>query len=273
MRTCFLFWNIKRKDLRGHLAEIVKQHEVDVVLLAESCVQPADMEEALGSSAGYPFAHAPSLFPPCNVQAYTRFDPARIIPEMNENHFLIHRLALPQRGEILLLVCHLSSRLFKDQRDRDVACHTVVKHLLDIEAKCGTSRTLVVGDFNMQPYDDAVIEAQGWHAAMTRSIALREKRTVAGKEYRFFYNPMWSRLGDESVGPAGTYYYDPSKQIQPYWHMFDQVLLRPALLGCFRNQDLSILTHAGVTQLCRKDDRPDAAVGSDHLPLLVSLDL
>jgi hypothetical protein len=41
---------------------------------------------------------------------------------------------------------------------------------------------------------------------MDRSIANNIARVVQKQRYEMFYNPMWSRLGDASEGPPGTYF-------------------------------------------------------------------
>lgn len=79
-----------------------------------------------------------------------------------------------------------------------------------------------------------------------------------------FYNPMWSRLGDESAGPPGTYFYDGGSGTEKYfWHTFDQVLLRPGLLQAYETGHLEILTGIGTFPL---DGGP-----SDHSPVLLRL--
>ena len=55
--------------------------------------------------------------------------------------------------------------------------------------------------------------------------------------------------------------------------MLDQVLLRPALLDFFRNEDLKILTTDGVTRFLTDRGLPNATAVSDHLPLLFRLNL
>ena len=55
--------------------------------------------------------------------------------------------------------------------------------------------------------------------------------------------------------------------------MFDQVLVRPALLDVFRNEELTILTDDGSTRLLSSTGRPRKDAFSDHLPVAFTLDL
>ena len=84
---------------------------------------------------------------------------------------------------------------------------------------------------------------------------------------------MWGYLGDISDGPPGTYYYDSGMQVNLYWNMFDQVLIRPELLDVFEVEGLRILTDAGGKSLLAGSGKPDVSIGSDHLPILFKLNI
>ncbi|HGJ66428.1 TPA: hypothetical protein ENS27_13780, partial [bacterium] len=71
----------------------------------------------------------------------------------------------------------------------------------------------------------------------------------------------------------GTYYYPNAEHESLFWYMFDQVLIRPELLGRFKNEDLSILTSDNEISFLNENGTPDKSIASDHLPLLLKLDL
>jgi hypothetical protein len=127
-----------------------------------------------------------------------------------------------------------------------------------------------VGDFNLDPFDQALVSTNGFHAVLSRAVAARQQRKVSGKSYDFFYNPMWGRMGDGSHGPPGSHYYSSTEHVAYFWHSFDQVLLRPSLLHEFDDQSLMVLTHIGKESLL-KHGIPDKVKYSDHLPLLFSI--
>ena len=115
--------------------------------------------------------------------------------------------------------------------------------------------------------------SESFHSVMDRRIAGRQSRVVLNRERRFFYNPMWGRMGDLSEGPPGTYYYGGSTPLTYFWNTFDQVLIRPALTNRFMSDRLKVITEVNGQSLLNEMGRPDTSVGSDHLPLMFSLDL
>lgn len=135
----------------------------------------------------------------------------------------------------------------------------------------GHQRTILVGDLNMNPFDSGVVGARALNAVMTRDLAEREERTVLHRSYRLFYNPMWGCFGDRTAGPPGTYFYSSSSQVAYQWNIFDQALLRPALMGALA--ELRILENDGSHSLLTARGRPRRADLSDHLPILFRLDL
>lgn len=138
------------------------------------------------------------------------------------------------------------------------------------ENELGHSRTILVGDLNMNPFEKGVVGAKGLHGVMARSIAKSGGRKILGRFYSYFYNPMWGFFGDGNRGPPGTYYYRRSQHVVYFWNLFDQVLIRPELLDKFKNEDLCILDHYGDKSLLSKNGLP---LISDHLPIVFKIDL
>jgi hypothetical protein len=140
------------------------------------------------------------------------------------------------------------------------------------EQKVGHRRTILVGDFNMNPFETGFVSANGLNSVMSRQVASRETRTVQGREYQFFYNPMWGHFGDARSETAGSYFYDAAEHVNYFWNVFDQVLLRPALAERFDPAELSIVKEVGSFPLVQTNGRPDHTNGSDHLPLVFEVE-
>jgi len=91
---------------------------------------------------------------------------------------------------------HFPSKLWKDTDDQNQGATRIARYIREAEEKVGHERTVVMGDFNMDPFEPGVVGSEGLHGTMDRSIASRGTRVVAEESRTFFYNPMWSFFGD-----------------------------------------------------------------------------
>lgn len=269
MLTC-LFWNTNRKPLSDAIANIVEQEFVDILILAECAIEDSSLLKILNRHG--PEFHFPSNLNP-RIKVFCRFPGKYVIPAFDSGLVSIRRVVLPARDEILLVAVHFPSKLYWSDQSQAMECPNLSATITEQERVVGHSRTVVVGDFNMNPFEDGIVGAGGLHAVMSRKVAEREERVVQGRAYPFFYNPMWGQLGDSPERPSGSYYYERAEHVNYFWNTFDQVLLRPQLMDRFRSDQLKILDRAGDISLKMADGRPDRKAGSDHFPLLFRLDL
>ena len=185
-----------------------------------------------------------------------------------------HRISLriyqdSSGNELLLAAAHLRSKMHADWPDQAFDARRLRQAVERVENEVGHTKSVIIGDLNMDPFESGMVSADGLNAVMDKGIAAKGYRTYSGERHQFFYNPMWSRLGDESTGPCGTYYYNPSKIHSFYWHTFDQVLLRPTLLPAYDKGSLEIITRVANTSLIKDVGLSNTA--SDHLPVLLKL--
>lgn len=269
--TTFLFWNLNRGPIQALVSELAQIHQVDVLILAECDIQPPVLLNALNQNQGSMFHLTDSE---CEkIVIYTRFSRGFIKKEYETNRLTTRRLMLPGSEEILLTAVHAPSKRDWKDRSQDFECVDLAETIRGVEQKVGHRRTVLVGDFNMSPFEDGIVAAKGLNAVMSRNVANRKSRRVLEKNYNFFYNPMWSHFGDATDGPPGTFYRGGSEQVEYFWHMFDQVLIRPELLSIFRNEELKILTGVSGTSFLTGNGLPNRSVASDHLPILFRLEM
>jgi len=240
-----------------------------VIILAECATPTSQVLEALNSrDASYHFANTPGCR---KLAVFTRFPSEFVVPVCEGPRFTIRTIELSASSEIIIAAVHLGSRRDHSRESQGFDCAVLARTIRDAEEALGPSRTVLVGDINANPFDDGVVAAAGLNAVMTRQIASRGSRMVDSHSFPFFYNPMWGRLGDESKGPPGTHYYARSEQVEFFWHTYDQVLVRPALLDDFEGAELDVPMSIGATSLLNAGGRPDKKLASDHLPLVFSI--
>lgn len=275
--TTFLFWNLNEKPLGESLQRLVESHEVDVLMLAESSQVinnvPTHLEQLNG---GWGRCEAFTPRAP-RVTLWTRWPLQNVQARLDQplGRWSISRLFPPNAPDILLVSVHLLSKREMEADEQADFCYELARDIREEEDIVGHRRTLVGGDFNLNPFEVDMIGAVQLHAEATRTVVeARESRKVQGSERFFFYNPMWNFLGDGHNHPGGSYFYEGSRPHRISWNVFDQFLLRPALLPCFELSNLEILTNNGQVSFLQEEHRkPGANGGSDHLPLLLKLDL
>ena len=270
----FLFWNIARKPLRDEMRRLTERHEVDVLMLAESRLAPDDLLASLnGDGASWEFAAPISPLDDTKIQLYTRLGQQHLQELFVFPHVTVRELSGPDFSSLLLGVVHLPSKLWENPEDQTVVCTELSRQLRAIEEIVGHRRLLVVGDFNVNPFEAAMLSPTALNAEASRRVAARGSRNINGHAYPFFYNPMWNFFGDATLGPGGTYFFSGSKRVRVSWNIFDQVLLRPDLLPHFDTSELDILTTDGQRSFLNRNGTPDKTNVSDHLPILFKLKL
>lgn len=268
----FLFWNVNKNPVQRKLAELAEENEIDVIILAECDIKETDLLYELNSRSDSQYSLPARRARITHI--YTRFPTEWLTPLADPHRMSIQHLENPIiNAKLLVVAVHLPSRRHQTDNALSQLAPRWRSAIEEAEKKVGHTNTVVVGDLNMDPFHPGVVSSEGFHGTMDKRIANRKTRKVLEEDRHFFYNPMWSLLGDESDGPPGTYYYNASSEPENYfWHMYDQVLLRPNLIPFFPVKELRILTHAGSDSLISNNGRPDAVNTSDHLPILFKFD-
>ena len=172
------------------------------------------------------------------------------------------------RKRVLLALLHGVDPRNYDSESRQSFAQSLATEMRFVKEQYKTNRLVILGDFNMNPYDRGMNLAAGFNAMMTRKCASPGLRRHIDVDYELYYNPMWSLFGDNTEGPAGTVY-DANNQGPYGWSMFDQVVINHSIMHLF--EKVEILTHAGPFPLMNNKGRPNAEQASDHFPILVTL--
>lgn len=253
----------------NEIVSLCHDNDVDILLLAESKITDVQLLKALNQKGGRLYI-AP-FNPSVKIQIFIRY-PLNCYKLISDDGGIAIRQLIPPIGkDIIIVALHLQSKLHMKENEQIYQSVRIASAIEHAEQQVGHSRTLVIGDFNMNPFEDGIVGADGFHAVMDKVIAKKVCRTVQGKECKYFYNPMWSRMGDSSPGPPGTYYYSGG-HVSYFWNTFDQILLRPDLLDYFSDGNWQVLTKVGDFNLL-SDNIGIKPSTSDHLPIIITLDI
>jgi len=264
-----LFWNTDGKPLAAEISQACHTHGVDILVLAESPLEAGSFLPVLNCNQEQVYTEP--LNPSPRLKFFTRLPSDTFNLVADEGGVAVRHVRPPVGSDFVLIGVHLPSKVAYSEVDQIMFSTRLNQVIESSEVKVGHDRTVIVGDFNMDPFESGVIGSDGLHAVMDKRIARTKSRTVAGRRCPFFYNPMWAIMGKGSSA-LGTLYYSSSTPVSYFWHTFDQVLVRPSLLDVFPDEELKILTSVNGTNLLRANCRPNRQF-SDHLPLLFKLEI
>lgn len=256
------FWNLNKKDNADLALTYMREEEVGIAAFAE--FSGTEFSDELIKSSGY----RPIGYGGCDkVKVFAR-EPIEILECFEQSRFTV----LPMKmGDIYFVVAaaHLVDRMSSaDSEPRLVDIRKMMDVVHGYENKTSINKTIVMGDLNANPYDKEMLLPNAFNAMLFKGI-LRNKtaRTWCGDEYPFLYNPTIHWLSEESEN-YGSFYYS-GDCTSPIWNCYDQALVSPELMD--RIKSYGYLKKIGDRDLIAKV-RPDCKI-SDHLPLLVDIDL
>ena len=269
-----LFWNLNKKSLSESVGLLAEEREADIVVLAE---MPQSTEEILTRLRQYnsDFMASDQILPQRRVILYYRSSSAQVQRLHDAKFWTIYQLSLSDGESLILVAVHMpakSNRGYIGLDNRLPLFQKLCQDILKEESASGTDRTIVVGDLNQNPFDNEVVRLDTLNAVMDPDVATRISCQRDGQTYKYFYNPMWTAYGRHQA-PMGTYYYREPDYVRYYWHVFDQVLLRPDLIPALGDKMPTFITELGDESLIRDNGRPDNSRFSDHLPIALSLNI
>lgn len=271
--TTFLFWNLNKKSLEQEVVQLCKEYEVDALILAEVKFPEADLQIELNKGTGHVYIAPHNTVPnqlSSQLHLFSKYSQNSIRRISDQYGVSIREIQPPIGQSILLVAVHLNSKLNATDDEQAFQARQTAQTIEEAEKIVGHSRTVVMGDFNMSPFEGGMIDADAFHGVMSQDIVKKWTRIVRKNTRNFFYNPMWSRMGDLSDGPPGTYYYRRSRNRELFWYTFDQILIRPDLLTYFDKENLRIIEEIDGKSLL-KSARINNSAYSDHLPIVMTL--
>lgn len=256
------FWNTNKNiDINEYIVDLIKDNDIDILVMAEYGDDKKNLLDKLNEQN-------------ISMVEYASFGCDRIVIFGNRENVKIGYQGSYCSFQIVedkyILCCvHLPSKLYADEQKQQIAIDTIIEEIRNTEKSEGKSNTIILGDFNANPYETSCLGAPYFHGIPVYDETCRENRKIYGKAFSMFYNPMWNLFGDFSF-PAGTFYYSSNDVSIPYWNMYDQVLIRPCMRKNFNDEQLKIIYKVSHKSLLDKDKHPNKEI-SDHLPIVFEI--
>jgi hypothetical protein len=266
----FLFWNVNKMQLDTELADLIVSTRANFVGIAEYQGDGKDLLRLL-SKRGVNFYGVPTVV--CKeIKVFSDRKPGVFSLYRDIEPYIFTEMRVPGLKPLLIGIVHLPSKQHNDYSDQTQKAEIVKNELELVENEADHKNTIVIGDFNMNPFEMGMTYTGAFNAVpclRTGRRESRELRTIWNKDFTFFYNPSWNLLGDLGDSP-GTYYLGSAGSLSNYWNTYDQVIVRPSIADSFQKSSLRILTTTSTKSLVDANGKPAV---SDHLPIFFSMDL
>jgi hypothetical protein len=269
LMAAFLVWNTGRKNVAPLVQSLVREHHVDVLLLVE--YYPSTIKSTLSTLLLADGLVRRSTSERFGVFSRTAYGMSRVpVAAFGDRAELWNWVPEPNKAARFALV-HGLDRMHNDDGTRRVFFRCLAEAIRQQEMN-SHRRSMIVGDFNAHPFESAILSSDGLHAIGVRRVGRAPRRRVwwGDEEEDFFYNPMWRKYGPIASMEAGmaTHYWQNNQAGEFFWHMLDQVVIRPEESGAFPEDQLRIISSVGTVTLLAPDGTPDVTIGSDHLHLV-----
>lgn len=260
------FWNTKNNVSDETLATLVETTATDVLVLAEYRADKLNFLRYAQTRGLSLYAVKDERCP--RITVFTKFIPETFRPIYARDRYVIHEFKIRGHLPILMGFVHFLSKMYANEEDQSYEAEILRDDIERSEQRVKHKNTVIVGDFNMNPFETGMVSAKALHAHACL-ITAQLPRTRQGETHHYFYNPSWNLLGDRET-PPGTLFYRSSNLKSYDWNLLDQVILRPELGDYFDKDSLAVLTDIGSATLLTKQGRPSAKF-SDHLPITFTL--
>jgi hypothetical protein len=262
-----LFWNINKKYPAERIKNIIRYHKIDLLILAECEEATSTVLKSINENeTRFKFIGETSKKIKCFFNS-GKGNMAKV------NHIYNEMLPLRytnNKNVVNIFCVHLPS-IPNGNKSANVYSEKIAKEVRRIEKETNVFSSIVIGDFNMNPFDIGMVAHHTFNSLMCRDTVLKlANRKLNDNTNSYYYNPMWSFLGDLSPCKPGTYFYSKKSYDNNYlWNMLDQVLINSTFLSNFTLNSVGIIQHDGISDLNIMSNKPYS--DSDHYPIFLSI--
>lgn len=140
----FLFWNVNRRPITDPIVKLVRNHSVDILVIAESSI--VDSELLAQPNDGQTRIYFSDMILPRRVRIYHRYSPKFVRPISDRGYLAFRHFELPLCKPLLFGAVHLPSKSYESEGEQTFACTDFAREIERVETLVGHSRTVVVGD-------------------------------------------------------------------------------------------------------------------------------
>lgn len=252
-----IFWNIKKLD-NSIISKYFSSLEADIFLFCEDgAVKKNDIKDRI-QGLGYTLVETPG----CNRVSV--FCKDKLTTELNiQNYFFTAmKISSDVEAPFYMVALHINSQMYKSI---DELGYYISKLRAQIDANIGASLSteiVIIGDFNVNPFETAMIGFNGFCATNSRKSRTHGKSIQETKE--LYINPTWELYSRKDY-PGTKRYPRPSATAFDIieWHYLDQVILSQKLNNSILIDKIAVIEKFSDIELLLEG----SVKYSDHLPI------
>lgn len=258
----YIFWNTNKKTgINQYLEKLLAVYAPDFLGLAEYNANGEALAKAM-MAKGLEYAYIPGIG--SRLDIFYKGKASKVVHCADSRYYTVKKIPYGRSWQFIVVV-HLPSKLYSDNANGNAEIlREILADVAQSRAGGVTNKVVLVGDFNMNPFESPLVEATSLQAISSRAmVQRRQSRVFHGRNREFYYNPMWNFLGDEKY-PVGSYYYKSPDNAAMYWNTFDQFIVNGELAEDVMVERTKLIDHIDTLQLANENGEP---VVSDHFPL------
>lgn len=258
-----LFWNLGGNNNTSLVKDLLIERNVDIAVFAEHGSTDFD---AINDAAGFPYNTCDPVNGAGKVRILLR-DGFQGFEVFGQRRYTILTIRCVDNTKLNVVAVHLEdSRNDPQGVARRETVSSLVAALREQECEHSCNSSVVIGDFNVQPFSPELVWATQFNATSFKEVARRMSvKSVEGRRFPFMYNPTLEHLS-ETKANCGSYY-RASGADSFYWYCFDQAIVSQTLADTVA--EYKYLRQIGGISLI--DDVAPKSDISDHLPLFIRL--
>ena len=256
-----IYWNTNKGTDFGPILDICITESPDIIFLSEIKDETIDLAKKELSKINYEQIKNPG----CDrVKIISKKGIQLTLSIQNKYYTSLFSPIL----NLNIISVHLPSQMFQHLK----ALKAFIRNFREeIDQNLGTSEEesiLIIGDFNVNPFDEAMIDFDGFSA--TNSVIARKKITNLKKTKELYYNPTWGLYSNNDF-PGTKYFKRPSGSSYDILehHFLDQVVISRKLLNRLTSQTIKTINKSN--NYIFREEGKNLIQESDHLPLSYTL--
>jgi exonuclease III len=253
-----VYWNTKNNNTLDRIVDILLCKDVDVIFLSE--IDKEVIETNIDSLTKYGYEYFEN--PGCKRVIIIKKISFEI--ELKQQNYY-YTVVKEVKNDINIISIHSPSQMYQNMK----ALKEFIRDFRNtIDSEIGSSldkKIIVIGDFNINPHEEAMIDFDGFLA--TNTTRGRQTITHLKKQRTTYYNPTW-QLYSRTNFPGTKAFQRPSASVYDVLehHFLDQVVISQNLLSSIFEDSIEVVEN--TDDFVFFDEAKNSTLGSDHLPLL-----